>query len=694
MSAEQLHAMKQQALTLLRGNRLAEAQALFSQVCAQSAEDVDAWYFLSCIHGMQGNMDDAEQCCQRVIALRPDHSEAHVNLGNVLLSQGKLEEAVRHYQTAVRSNPNNTRALVSLGNALSSLGDHSGAAESYQAALRISPNFAEIYFGLGNSQMAQNKYDEAIDSFRHAIGLNPNYAAAYNNLGNAYKELGDNAAATENYRTAVRLQPDYTLAYNNLAIVLKERGMLREAYDAAQQALRIQPDSADAHISLGNISLAQGRADTAIEHYEHLLNILPDHAEAHTSLCMMMHFRPEYAPEQLFKAAREWGMLHASKIQPLPPPGNTPDAQRCLRVGYVSGDFYSHPVGYFIEPVLANHDGSRYETFCYYNHDKHDALTARLQQAVHHWCNIAGQSDDTVVNRIRDDGIDILIDLSGHTTRNRLLAFARKPAPIQATWLGYFDTTGLETMDYIIADRFVIPPEQERYYVEQVIRMPNAYECFSPPDAEIEPGGLPALATGTVTFGCFNQPAKLTEAVVTCWSRLLHALPQSELYLKYKSFEIESVRERYQSLFADQGIDISRIKFSGYSPRNEFLASYCGVDIALDPFPYNGGVTTFEALWMGVPVITMHGDHFVSCVGETLLRNMGFTEGVGDSEEDYVARAIALASDLPRLAELRSGLRDRLLNSPMCDGAGFTRDLEAAYRRAWEAWCRAQQPPA
>lgn len=693
MSAEQLHSMKQQALNLLRSNRLVEARDLFSRLCARNAKDVDAWYFLSCIYGMQGNMEEAGQCCRRVIALRPDHGEAHVNLGNVLLSQGKLEDAVLHYQTAIRSNPNDARAFCSLGNALSSQGNHSEAAKNYQAALGLNPNFFEAYYSLGNSQMAQQKYDKAIISFRHAITLNPNYAAAYNNLGNAHKEHGDIAAAMENYRAAVRLKPDFARAYNNLAIVFKEQGMLEEAYHAAQQALSVQPDFADAYISLGNISLAKGQADVAAEYYQQLLKIVPNHHEAHTCLCMMMHYRPEYSSERLFEVAQEWGELSTSNISPLPTPGNTPDARRRLRLGYVSGDFYNHPVGFFIEPVIANHDASGYETFCYYNHDKHDDLTARLQRAAHHWRNIAGQSDDTVISRIRDDGIDILIDLSGHTDRNRLQVFARKPAPVQVTWMGYFDTTGIHAIDYIIGDRYLIPPEQEQHYVEQVLRLPNAYLCFSPPEIEIEPGRLPALTTGKITFGCFNHPAKLTEAVIACWSRLMHALPQSRLYLKYKPFENEGVRRRYQGLFANQGIDIARIKFSGHSPRKDVLAAYHEVDIVLDPYPYNGGTTTIEALWMGVPVISLHGDRFVSCVGETLLKNLGLTECVADSEETYIAQAIALASDLPRLAEMRGGLRERLLNSPLCDGPEFTRDLEAAYRRIWKTWCDSQPQP-
>jgi protein O-GlcNAc transferase len=690
MSTEQLQGMKQQALNLLRSNRLAEAQALFSQICAQNSDDVEAWHLLSSVYGMQGKLDEAGNCCRRVIALRPEHSEAHVNLGNVLFCQGKLEDAVAHYQTAVRIDPNNAGALCSLGNALSSMNKHREATANYQAALRLNPNFAEAHYNLGNTQMALQKYDDAVTSFQHAIRINPNYAAAYNNLGNAHKERGDISAAIVNYRAAVRLQPDFARAYNNLAIVLKEQGMLQDAYEAAQQALRAHPDFADAYISLGNISIAQGRPNRAIEYFQRLLNIQPNHSEAHTCLFTMMHYRPEYSADQLFTVAQEWGVRYTPQIASLPPPANSPDPQRRLRVGYVSGDFYQHPVGYFIESVFAHHDGAQFETFCYYNHDKYDELTTRLQGAVHHWRNIAGQSDENVLQKIRDDGIDLLIDLSGHTDRNRLLVFAHKPAPVQVTWLGYFDTTGLSAIDYIIGDRFLIPPQEEAHYVERVLRLPKAYLCYSPPADKIDPGPLPALATGHITFGCFNNTAKLTEEIIACWSRLLHAVPQAHLYLKYKPLGNDGVRYHYQTLFAAQGIDIARIRLAGASPRQEYLAAYREVDISLDPFPFNGCTTTMESLWMGVPVISLRGDRYVSHMGETILKHLDLEDFVTDSQEGYIAKAVALTTDLHALAEMRQRLRSNLLNSCLCDGPGFTRSLEAVYRDIWVKWCHEQ----
>jgi predicted O-linked N-acetylglucosamine transferase (SPINDLY family) len=420
----------------------------------------------------------------------------------------------------------------------------------------------------------------------------------------------------------------------------------------------------------------------------------PDNTVAHDNLLMGMHYDPDYSSEHLYRAAQEWGARNDSQDTRLPPPANVPDPRRRLRIGYVSADFKTHPVGFFIEQVLAHHDKNQFEIFCYSNQATDDDLTMRLRRHSDHWNSILYRSHKEVAQDIRRDGIDILVDLAGHTSGNRLLTFAYKPAPIQATWIGYHATTGLPAMDYIIGDRFLIPPEEERYYVERVVRLPNAYLCFSPPDIEIEPGPLPAAAAGKITFGCFNNTAKLTEAVIACWSRLLHALPQAQLYLKYKAFGDDGVRQRYQGLFAQHGIDTDRIRFAGLSPRQEYLAAYREVDIGLDPFPFNGCTTTMESLWMGVPVVTLRGDRYVGHMGETILKHLGLPECVTDSEDAYIAKAIDLASDLPRLAELRGGLRSRLLNSPLCDGPGFTRDLEAAYRRMWETWCRTQAQPA
>ena len=860
MSTEQLLALKQEALNLLRSNRLAEAKDLFSKVCAQNADDADVWFHLSCIHGMQGNIDQAEKCCRRAIELQPRHSEAHIILGNVLLSQGKLDDAVQHYQTALNINPNNAGAQCSLGNALSMRGKHAEAAANYQAALRLNPNLFEAYYNLGNSRFALHEYEKALDDFQNAIRLNPNYAAAYNNLGNSHKELGNIAAALENYRNAIRLQPNFIGAQNNLAIALREQGLLKEAYDTVRNVLRIQPDFSEALFNLGNIQadmdeteqavasfqqairlspsyadaynnlaialmkldrledarnmfesalkakpnfaeaacnlgfvnyslgfidlavekcreailidpnfansyihlgnalikqgdtaeaikcykraielkpnsaegysnlaaalrlqgfldeseitakealrldpdlvhaystldlvyFLQGRIKESIEMSRKVLQLDPENAVAHDNLLMGMHYDPDYSADELFSVAREWGTQHELGQGLLLPIDKNCDPGRKLRIGYISADFKIHPVGFFIEQVLKCHDKDQFEIFCYSNQTVNDDLTERLHSNSDHWSDVLYRSDEALAHDIHRDNIDILVDLSGHTSGNRLLSLAYKPAAIQATWIGYHATTGLSAIDYIIADRFLIPAQEEQYYTERVVRLPNAYLCFSPPDTQLDLGSPPVSVAGKITFGCFNNPAKLVDQVIVCWSRLLKALPEAQLFLKYKAFADDGVRRRYQALFARQGIDIRRIRFAGASPRHEYLAAYEEVDIALDPFPFNGCTTTLEALWMGVPVVTLQGYRYVGHMGETILKNLGFGEYVADNEDTYIAQAVHLASSRSTLEELRKDLRTRLLKSPLCDGPGFTRSLEDLYKKMWAEWCRKQ----
>ncbi len=618
---EQQLSLKRQGLAMMQSNRFAEAQALFQGICDADAEDADAWHILSSIHGMLGNLDAAGNCCRRVISLRPDHGQAHLNLGNVLYLQGDLDKAVKEYQHALRINPNDAAAHNNLGNILNTLG----------------------------------RIDEAAVNFRESVRLNPNNAETHSNLGN---------------------------------IFLYYKGQLNDALACYREALRLNPNLVQAHINLGNVYTLQGKLDEALVSYQEALRHDPHNALAHSNLLFLMSYRSDSDPAKLFAEHERWGKIHGRDPSSIASHNNVPDEGKRLRIGYVSADFRNHPVGIFIEQVLAHHDKSRFEIFCYSNHGINDDLTTRLRGYADHWRDVLAQPDEALARQIRRDGIDILVDLAGHTAGNRLLTFALKPAPIQVTWMSYIATTGLKAIDYILGNRYIIPPQDERYYVEKVIRLPHSFLCFSPPRVSIEVSPLPAQSSGWVTFGCFNNTAKLTPAVIATWSKLLLALPRSRLFLKSGGFNDEDIRTHFQKLFAKHGVRHEQLAFAGRSPRHEYLASYHQVDIGLDPYPYNGGTTTVEALWMGVPVVTLRGDRFVGRMGESIMMNLGLEECVTDSEEAYINKAISLASDLPRLAALRSGLRDQLLNSPLCDSIGFTRDLETAYRHMWENWCR------
>jgi protein O-GlcNAc transferase len=527
------------------------------------------------------------------------------------------------------------------------------------AAVAPSGGDPQFKFQLGNLLFAQGEIAEAAALFAEVVDGSPGFAAAHNNLGNALSKLGETAAAVHHYRRAVTLAPAMAEAHNNLGCAL---------------------------FLLGQLGLA-------IAHYKEAVSLNPEASAPYTNLVLALHYVPGVTSALIGETTRRWAATLPRRLtRPFPSGGK--HRARKLRVGYVSGDFRSHPVAFFIETILAAHDRKVVEVFCYGNATVTDGTTTRIAEAADHWRDISDLADHDAARQIGKDAIDILIDLSGHTAGNRLTMFAGKPAPIQCTWLGYVGTTGLSEIDYIIADRFVIPPQEDGLYREQPFRLPNSYLCFTPPSEDIAVGPLPILRGEGPTFGCFNNLLKINGAVVDLWSTLLAAVPRSRLYLKTAQLDNEAVRHSLAGEFAARGIGDDRLHLAGGSPRPELLAAYNDVDIALDPFPFGGGTTTLEALWMGVPTITLRGDRFVGRVGESVLTTLGLAELVAGNPGDYLATASALAGDVGRLAALRAGLRQRLTASPLCDAEGFARDLEAAYRAMWLAGGRSRSKAA
>jgi protein O-GlcNAc transferase len=514
-------------------------------------------------------------------------------------------------------------------------------------------------FEHGNLLLSQGKLDEAIDAFDRALALEPRLAAAHINLGNALLKLGQPAAAAACYANAIAIDPRTPQAHNNLGCAL----------------------------------FLLGQLGAAIHHHKEAIALAPAAPSAYANLLLALHYVPGVPKALIAEAARRW----SQKIRRPASRGIwqwRPKRGGRLRIGYVSGDFRTHPVAYFIEGILAAHDRAAVEVFCYSNSLVTDAATQRLKSASDRWRDISRLSDDEAWRRIALDRIDILVDLSGHTADNRLALFAMTPAPIQCTWLGYVGTTGLPEIDYIIADRFVLPEADEQFYSERPYRLPHSYLCFTPPDASADVAPPPALDRGTVTFGCFNNLLKINGAVVTLWSNLLAAVPGSRLVLKAAQLGDAATREGLAGEFAARGVGVDRLVLEPASPREELLAAYNKIDIALDPFPYGGGTTTLEALWMGVPVITLRGDSFVGRVGESILTTIGHSELVADSPSQYLAVAAALANDIARLTRMRGSLHQRLVESPLCRSASFVGELERAYAAMWEEWCRSRKSAA
>jgi predicted O-linked N-acetylglucosamine transferase (SPINDLY family) len=574
--------------------------------------------------------------------------------------------------------------LLERGRLARAQGRAADAIEDLRAALAIEPALAEAHHQLGNALKGLHRYAEAAASLRAAALLAPQSGAVWLNLGVACLELRRLDEAVACFRRAVRLEPTRPEAHNILGHALLTKGRCTPARQSLEEALRLRPGYAAAHDNLGRVLKTQGLAAEALPHHRAALAAAPK-AETHSNLLFSLNFPADLPPEEIAAEHRRWAELYAAPLRkPADPAVREPSASRRLRVGYVSPDFVNHAVAYFIEPVLAAHDRDRFEITCYSDARVPDAVTRRLQGRADRWREIAAHDHDEVAALVRADGIDILVDLAGHTARHRLLAFARRPAPVQVTWLGYPNTTGLAAIDYRLTDAVSDPPGSEAWHSEELLRLPGPFSCYQPSVDSPAVGPLPAAATGAFTFGCFNHLAKITPAVLDLWAEILRDQPAARLLLRSRGLVDRETTARVRADFAARGVAPSRLECDGEElSLTRHLGRYGCVDVALDPFPYNGTTTTCEALWMGAPVVTLAGRTHVSRVGASLLTHVGASGWIADSAAAYVAICRELTADPGRLAALRAGLRDRMRASPLCDGPGFTRRLEEAFRAMW-----------
>jgi predicted O-linked N-acetylglucosamine transferase (SPINDLY family) len=511
----------------------------------------------------------------------------------------------------------------------------------------------------------------------------PDFPEANNNLGILCNDQGRLNEARACLERAIAAKPDFAEAHNNLGSVLRELGQMEAARASFHRAADLNPRLPEAHNNLGTVAQDEGRFAEAYVHYDLALNLKHDYAEAMSNALLTGQYDPALSVADIHERHRRFAERFEQPLRgDWPRHANSRDPNRRLRIGFVSGDLRSHPVGFFLENVLGHLDRQFLDITLFPTNACSDPLTQRLRAADVSWHPLAGVSDEEAARGLLDAGIDILVDLSGHTADNRLTLFARKPAPIQVSWM-YFSTTGLASIDYLLCDRYVLPPGDDAWFVERPWRLPDSYLCFTPPGEQVDVTPLPAVSSGMVTFGCFNNLSKLNDAVVDCWARVLLAVPDSRLFLKSKQLADDTIRAAVRLRFAGCGVAPDRLMLEGPSARAEYLRAYNRVDITLDPFPFPGGTTTVEALWMGVPVLTRRGDRFISRAGESILQTAGLPGWIAADDDDYVAKAAAFAAGLEELAPLRAGLRAQLVASPVCDAARFARNLEAAFRGMW-----------
>lgn len=574
-----------------------------------------------------------------------------------LLDQGRLEEAEAIIRELCIAHPDESEARHLLGHVLSRRGRLPAAIAELEQASALAPGSATVQYSLGRACLAQGSLHDALAALRRATEIAPSWAPAWVAAADALAAMDSVDAAEDHYC----------------------------------RSLELAPDLAEAHHNYANLLLRLGRIAEAVQHYEKAVALKPDWSEAHNKLLYTLNFLDSHPPEEVFRAHRDWAERHADPLTVRAKPhARRRAAGRRLRVGYVSPNFRNHAATYFFEPVLRHHDARDFEIYCYSDVKTPDVRTDRLRQYACVWRDITGLPDAEADALIRADEIDILVDLTGHTEDHRLLLFARKPAPLEITWNGYANTTGMKAMDYRITDAYADPPGlTEHLHTERLLRMPEIYMPFEVPADDIAPGLPPREERGHITFGSFNALSKLSPRMIRLWSRILERVPSARLMMI--TVPDGRARARLNELFAQHGIDPGRLDLRGRLAQRDFLTAHTQADIALDSFPFHGTTTTAHTLWMGVPVITLAGSVHASRVGVSMLSNAGLSRLVAGSEDEYVSLAVSLASDPSEVRELRAGLRDRLRNAPNMDGLRFTRHLENAYVKIWDEYCRTQE---
>ena len=669
-------------IQLYKTKKYEHAKKLAATLTKQKPHDPVAWKIRGALYKHTKNTGEALFCFKKVIAISPYDAEAYFNLGASFNDRGDTESARISYEKALELKSDFSEAHNNLGNLSKSTGDLEGAIQCFKKAIEINPNLVQAYNNLGNAFRDAGQLFEAKRSLEEAILKSPNFPEAHNNLGNTFRDLGYIENAKVCYERALKLRPRYSEAVGNMGVLLKLLGQHNEAVAWNRRALTLTP-STENYNNLGN-SLAQiGEINEAEKCYRKAIEISPDSFVSHSNLLFLISAY-KFDIQTYQAQCTEYGRLVEQKVTSKYTTWKCTNEPKKFRIGLVSADLRSHPVGYFLEGVLGKINPSSFEIVTYSNEDFEDELTNRLRLIAHHWRSIYGLTDEKAAKLIHEDGIHILIDLSGHTVKNRLPIFGWRPAPIQVTWLGYFASTGVREIDYIIGDSDVTPIQESGLYSEKIYQLPDSYLCFSPPPFEIEIGELPALKNGIVTFGCVSNISRLTKNVIEIWGEILKRLPSACLLIKDKRLTQSRERQNLSLRFDKVGIGESRLIMEGDSSRAEYLEAFNRIDIVLAPFPYGGGTTTAEALWMGTPVMTFFGTSFLSRLGGSLMNTAGLEHWIACNEEEYIDKAVSFASDLVKLSLLRKELRGKVLASPLFDATLFARNLEVALLEIWE----------
>ncbi|MSP98558.1 MAG: glycosyltransferase family 41 protein [Betaproteobacteria bacterium] len=708
-------------VVLKRSGKVSAAIEYYEQALSRDGNNVEALNNMGSALQQMGRLEEAVEHFQKALALRHDHFPSRLNLGTSLHALGRLEEAERELAKAILAAPQDpdghvNRALVlrgqerlddaetalrealrldpqhpsahnTLGLVYVARGDPENARACFEAALRIRPGYSIARANLATALAQSGRTSDAIECFQEALALLPDDLHVMINLGNTLRAAGRIDESMQLLEQAVKTNPGSSLARNSLGVTLLAGGFHVKARHQFEKSIEVHPEDASAHNNLGNYHRVAGDPDRAIACFRRAVELNPGHVAAYSNLLLCLNYVAYVSSSGLraehlrFAEIFEAGLRHHWL-----PHANSPAPARKLKIGYVSGDFCAHAVSFFTLPVVSQHDRTRFEIHCFHTGKQDDSVTRRFRDDSDFWHPISGLSDDKAADLVRELAVDILVDLSGHTALNRLMLFARKPAPVQVHWLGYITTTGLDSIDYRLTDERVDPsPDSDCNYSERLVRLPIV--CAFEPPADCPPVSLlPSLSGGAFTFACLNDASKITPDVVQTWARILAEVPDSILLLGEVA-KAQTIR-RFQAL----GIDESRIRALPRLSLLDYLSAHSDIDVALDPFPYNGGATSCHALWMGVPFVALEGDRYMSRMGLDLLHNAGLAQFIASDLQQYVRIAVSWASRRPELAEVRRTLRPRMEGSPLGDTKCFVRHLEDAYGEMWRAWCSDRAP--
>lgn len=727
-SAKTQQATKAEVARLCQMGRFADALQMCVPLCSDKPDDPELWFLQGAIRGSLGDFHAAEACSRKALSLAPGQPTLYCNLGIALLRQDRPAEAREAFRNALNLRPSYAEGLTGLGDACYALGefteavryfresltvvgsqpqtlynlaqatlktgDHSRVDHYFEQATLLAPTIVEMWIAWSNYLLGQGNLTRATQILDKAIAQLPDSADLRYQYGFVRHQAGRYEQALESFDYCLRLDAHHRSALFARAMLLRQIGRLSDAAQNLLTILQINPADAQAHAGLAGLYKDEGRIEESLSHGHKAVELDPGNAEIHGNLVMDMHYSERITPSELFAAHQSWGLAHATELDNPVFKTASADPDRPLRIGYVSPDFREHSVAYFASPIVTHHDRTQHTVFCYSNlaPERADSMTEHLREHADVWRDIASLSDKNAVELIGADGIDVLVDLAGHTANNRLGIFALRAAPIQITWIGYPGTTGVPAMDYRLTDAIADPaPDSDRFCTEQLVRIPEGFLCYSPPDAP-DPGPAPQEHNGFVTFGSFNNLAKVNDLLLVTWAAILKAIPNSRLVLKSIALADDAVRVRMHARLSALGVDAARIDLIPWQPTSaSHLGHYRLIDVALDTYPYNGTTTTCEALWMGVPVISWRGQTHASRVGASLLGQIGLTDFVADAANQYIQLATSLALDADRLSELRKTLRDRLRHSTIMDSRAFCRRLEQTYRTAWRRWLRDQQ---